>query len=156
MVYPLLMLDGRALLSSVCGSSYWADVTNSSLELEKRSKKEQLAAMYRRYLHSRDVRNIPEIAQPEGDQVHARAMDNMQLFELKRNDAIRFLKLANRMYAECVAEAVVYIVCQVVLPTIKSILSLIAKEATAMMDLARLTVFKYMVYLKRLSQITLS
>lgn len=149
MVYPLLMLDGRALLSSVCGSSYWADVTNSSLELEKRSKKEQLAAMYRRYLHSRDVRNIPEIAQPEGDQVHARAMDNMQLFELKRNDAIRFLKLANRMYAECVAEAVVYIVCQVVLPTIKSILSLIAKEATAMMDLARLTVFKYMVYLKK-------
>ncbi|EFO64953.1 Hypothetical protein GLP15_785 [Giardia lamblia P15] len=149
MVYTILMLDGRAFLSSICGSSYWADVTNSLLELEKRSRKEQLAAMYRRYLHSRDVRNIPEIAYPEEDQAHIKAMDNLQVFELKRNDAIRFLRLANRMYAEYVAEAIAYIVCQVVIPTIKSILSLITKEAMAMADLARLTVFRYMLYLKK-------
>ncbi|KWX13053.1 hypothetical protein QR46_2974 [Giardia duodenalis assemblage B] len=147
-VHTTLMLDGRALLSSICGSSYWADVTNSSLELEKRSRKERFAAMYRRHLHSRDVRNVPEIAYPEGAQANAETIDNLQLFELKRENAIRFLRLANRMYAEYVAEAIIHVVCQVIIPAIKSIISLIVKEAMAMMDLARLTVSKYMSYLK--------
>lgn len=147
-MYVVLMLDGRALLSSICGSSYWADITNSSLELEKRSKKERFAAMYRRFLHSRDVKNIPQAAYPEKEQDNAGIIDNLQLFDVKRENAIKFLRLANRMYAESVAEAINHMVCHVIMPAVKSVLCLIVKESMAMIDSARLTVYKYMVYLR--------